>query len=285
MTRRPRCRRWPSRSAASTSAIPKAHAYSGDLSRPASPCSTRTTCSTPSSAPSTAGRSCPRRSTILIGEREAMGYGALQERLGTLIHGTEDWTTLSVPKPMAAAGAWLETENRAGRAGRSRPGREALHQAVHGAHGGRPLRARHLARPQELLGWEPRATACARAARDGAPLSSRIRRAGTTANGLTQAALGCRRQRTGTIPRTCGCATSGSPREPHARNVWAQFLNIGLGAWLITAPAPARLCRQTGMTISDVVSRPSGDGAELPCAVLAPGAGAVGRGGGRRPGS
>lgn len=45
---------------------------------------------------------------ILIGEPDAMGYEALQDALGVLLHGAEDWPTLRVPKPLAAAGAWAQ---------------------------------------------------------------------------------------------------------------------------------------------------------------------------------
>ena len=53
----------------------------------------------------------PEETTILVGEPDAVGYGELQETLARLIHGSDDWTTLSVPKPIAAAGAWLETKS------------------------------------------------------------------------------------------------------------------------------------------------------------------------------
>jgi nucleoside-diphosphate-sugar epimerase len=48
----------------------------------------------------------PRRAAVLIGEPDAPGYGALQDRIGCLLHGEEEWTTLRLPKPVAAAGAW-----------------------------------------------------------------------------------------------------------------------------------------------------------------------------------
>jgi len=44
----------------------------------------------------------------LIGEVDAIGYDALQVRLGALMHGTDDWQTLRVPKAAAAAGAWAQ---------------------------------------------------------------------------------------------------------------------------------------------------------------------------------
>jgi nucleoside-diphosphate-sugar epimerase len=50
----------------------------------------------------------PPATAMLIGEPDAIGYGELQDRIGCLIHGEEVWTTLRVPKPVAAAGAWLQ---------------------------------------------------------------------------------------------------------------------------------------------------------------------------------
>lgn len=51
--------------------------------------------------------SLPVASTILIGEPDPPGYGALQDQLGELIHG-EEWTTMRIPAPVAAAGAWVQ---------------------------------------------------------------------------------------------------------------------------------------------------------------------------------
>ena len=47
----------------------------------------------------------PSRTELLIGEPEAPGYGELQDRIGCLVHGQEEWTTWRLPKPVAAAGA------------------------------------------------------------------------------------------------------------------------------------------------------------------------------------
>lgn len=49
----------------------------------------------------------PGETTILIGEPDPIGYAALQDRLGELLHGQE-WTTIRVPQSAAAAGAWVE---------------------------------------------------------------------------------------------------------------------------------------------------------------------------------
>lgn len=52
----------------------------------------------------------PRALALLIGEPEAIGYGELQDRIGCLVHGEERWTTLRIPKPVAAAGAWVQEQ-------------------------------------------------------------------------------------------------------------------------------------------------------------------------------
>lgn len=51
--------------------------------------------------------SLPAATTILIGEPDPPGYGALQDQLGELIHG-EEWTTIRIPATVAAAGAWVQ---------------------------------------------------------------------------------------------------------------------------------------------------------------------------------
>ena len=50
----------------------------------------------------------PSGTVILIGEQEAVGYDTLQDEIGYLIHGAEDWPTLRVPKTVAAVGAWAQ---------------------------------------------------------------------------------------------------------------------------------------------------------------------------------
>jgi nucleoside-diphosphate-sugar epimerase len=50
----------------------------------------------------------PPDTALLIGEPDPLGYGELQDRIGCLVHGEDEWTTLPVPKPLAEAGAWLQ---------------------------------------------------------------------------------------------------------------------------------------------------------------------------------
>ena len=50
----------------------------------------------------------PPEAEILIGEADAIGYDALQDELGYLLHGADDWPTLRVPKAIAIAGSWAQ---------------------------------------------------------------------------------------------------------------------------------------------------------------------------------
>lgn len=49
----------------------------------------------------------PPSLTLLVGENEGVGYQALQQEIGELIHGEQDWSTLQVPAPVAKLGAWV----------------------------------------------------------------------------------------------------------------------------------------------------------------------------------
>jgi nucleoside-diphosphate-sugar epimerase len=49
-------------------------------------------------------RELPRQCALLIGEPETLGYAELQDELGYLIHGVDDWPTLRLPKPVAEVG-------------------------------------------------------------------------------------------------------------------------------------------------------------------------------------
>ena len=50
----------------------------------------------------------PAETEMLIGESEGIGYDILQDEIGYLIHGQDDWPTLRLPKAVAAAGAWAQ---------------------------------------------------------------------------------------------------------------------------------------------------------------------------------
>lgn len=96
----------------------------------------------------------PDEVVILIGEPDPLGYAALQDRLGELLHG-EEWTTIRVPQAVAAAGAWIEEKT--------------LPHLPKALGGGKPPFVRpfmtweasdhyalDISRADKLLGWAPR---------------------------------------------------------------------------------------------------------------------------------
>ena len=97
----------------------------------------------------------PPDTELLIGEADALGYEALQDALGQMMHGADRWLTLRVPKPLAAAGAWVQGKLEPlvpdaiddGETPFIRPFMVAMaddHYAL------------DIRRARQLLGWEPR---------------------------------------------------------------------------------------------------------------------------------
>ncbi len=53
-------------------------------------------------------KTLPEQTVLLAGESEVMSYQALQNRIGHLIYGEREWSTISVPEFVAKPGAWVE---------------------------------------------------------------------------------------------------------------------------------------------------------------------------------
>ena len=140
---------------------------------------------------------------LLIGEPETLSYDELQRSLSRQLHG-EEWKTFRIPKPFAKFGAWLQG---------FLPGPSPFIKPWMIESGGRPLRARSLARPQ----------------------TARLGAAPFSARGLAE---DDHRQKTdppGWEPRKTSWR-----RRPLHRIVpaWPHVANMLLGLWLIgTAPA------------------------------------------------
>ena len=190
----------------------------------------------------------PPQTEILIGEADAIGYEALQDALGQLMHGTDKWLTLRVPKPLAAAGAWLH--------GQMEP---VIPDAIDGGEPAfvRPFMvamaddhyALDIRRARDLLGWEPQhrladelpALVAALKADPAAWYDAH----GITAPGwITQAHAA-----TPTSPaaQPTAPAINGNPdtlrtrheaqrKLEHGETRWTHFVNMGLGSWLVTQP-------------------------------------------------
>lgn len=229
---------------------PKSHAYSGDLS-------TGQSFLHKDDMMDAFARTVDRRDalpdevTILIGERDAMGYDALQRRIAQLIHGTEDWQTLSVPKPIAAAGAWAQVKAEPVVPDDFDQGEEPFIKPfmIQMADDHYEL---DISRAEELLGWTPK-----HSLREELPAMIDALKKDPAgwydANGLTKphwlrAAQGV------DDPEALRRRREDAFRTAHARNIWAQFLNIGLGAWMITAPVILGYTDLTGLLVSDMAA-------------------------------
>ena len=176
----------------------------------------------------------PPDAEILIGEADAIGYDALQDELGRLIHSEDDWPTVRVPKQIAAAGAWaqgvLEPVIPDAIDGGEAPFIKPFMVAMADDH--YALDIRHA---RALLGWEPRHRLKDELPRLVAALKDNP--AGWyEANGITPPAWISDADDLGKNPEKLRVRHEAQVRSDHRANRWAHFVNIGLGTWLITQP-------------------------------------------------
>ena len=176
----------------------------------------------------------PPETEILVGEPDAIGYDALQDEVGYLIHGADDWPTIRLPKAVAAAGAWAQNKLEpvipdaidGGEAPFIKPFMVAMaddHYAL------------DVRRAADLLGWEPR-----HRLKDELPrMVSALKRdpaAWYQANGVTPPARVTQAAEAGRNAEQLRTEHERQLRSEHAANRWAHFANIGLATWLITQP-------------------------------------------------
>lgn len=191
----------------------------------------------------------PPDARLLIGEPTTLSYAAMQNRLGTLIHG-EQWETGTMPKPIARMGARLQ---------------EKLETVVPDSidRGEKPfvkpfmvaLADDHyeidITRAKTLIGWSPR-----HALRD--ELATIVAR-------LKDDPLAWYQRNRIPPPEWLETVTEHPApaqnlvdqherafRAEHARNLWAPFLTMALGLWLITSP-PILGYPDTPMIVNDIV--------------------------------
>lgn len=180
-------------------------------------------------------RKLSAQTELLIGEADAMGYDALQDNLGYLLHGVDDWPTLRLPKAVAVAGAWAQS--------RLEP---AIPDVIDG--GVQPfikpfmvaLADDHYAldtrRARDLIGWEPR-----HRLKDELPtIVARLKDDPVgwyQTNGLTAPAWIKDAVPSGENPEVLRVRYDAKVKSEHGDNRWAHFVNIGLGTWLLTQPA------------------------------------------------
>ena len=179
-------------------------------------------------------RALGSETAILVGEADAIGYDALQDRLGALMHGVDDWPTLQVPKSLAAAGLWAQA--------RLEP---VIPDAIDKGQAPfvRPFMAEmaddHYAlntrRARDLLGWEPHHSfkdelpRLVQSLKDDPP--GWYRRNGVTPPHWVTAASDA-----GEDPETLRQRYQQQFAAELGDNRWPHFVNIALGSWLFTQP-------------------------------------------------
>ena len=176
----------------------------------------------------------PPDCAILIGEPDAIGYDALQDELGYLIHGSEDWPTLRLPKSVAAAGAWVQ--------GKLEP---VIPDAIDS--GEKPFikpfmvvmaddhYALDIRRAHDLLGWEPQHRLKSDLPQMVTALKSEPARWYKN-NAITAPAWVSEAVEVGRNAEDLRQQHEAQAQAEHRAHRWAHMVNMGLATWLITQP-------------------------------------------------
>lgn len=176
----------------------------------------------------------PPETAILIGEPEAIGYDALQDDLGYLIHGRKDWPTIRVPKPIAAAGVWAQDKFEPVIPDAIDQGEDPFikpfmifmaddHYAL------------DINRARNLLGWQPRHrlkdTLPAMIADLKADPADWYARNKITPPHWMSEAVGA-----GEAPGELRAEHAAQLQRRHAATRWTHLSNMALGTWLLVQP-------------------------------------------------
>jgi nucleoside-diphosphate-sugar epimerase len=193
----------------------------------------------------------PSGTAILIGEPDPMSYDAIQDEIGYLIHGAEDWPTLRLPRPLAAAGAWGLAKLEPVIPDAIDQGKEPAIRPYM-AMMGNDHYALDVRRARKLLGWEP-----AHRLKDDLPaIIAEVKRdpvAWYKRHEITPPEWALTAHEAGINPETLRRRYEALRRSEHGRYRWSHFVNIALGTWLITSP-PLLGIEQPGMIWSESVS-------------------------------
>lgn len=176
----------------------------------------------------------PDKNIMLAGEDTVMGYQALQNRIGGLIYGDEEWDTFTVPELIAKTGAWAQEI--------SEPVvPDAIDQ-------GQPPFIRpfmidlasdhyHLdtSRVEDYLGWQAKHNIYEGLETLVENLKSNPAKWYENNNIIPPDWIKGAREKDKNAHHLRE-AHKKNYRFEHAQNIWAHFLNIGLAFWLLTAP-------------------------------------------------
>ena len=193
----------------------------------------------------------PDDCTILAGEPETLSYSALQDQLGKLIHGEQSWHTLSLPQPLAKAGAWLQLKTE-----------PVVPDAID--HGETPfikpflieLASDHYALDisyaRQLLNWQPQHKLS-----DMLPKMVKQLKKDPLAwyqnNGIRPPDWLKEAQELSRNPEALRKRHESWYRQQYSRNLWGPMFNIGLGAWLIGS-IPRLNYQSEAQIYSDLIS-------------------------------
>lgn len=175
----------------------------------------------------------PPQSTFLIGESVTESYQALQDLLGRLIHG-QSWETKSIPKTIAAGGAWLQ-----GRAEDVIP--DAIDRGIEPFI--KPFMVEladdhyelDISRARTMLSWRPEHTLRETLPKMIASLKDHPAR-WYELNNITPPPW-VERARDAAAPGTKPIEEARViERREHRRTLWCHFTNAALGLWLATSP-------------------------------------------------
>lgn len=192
----------------------------------------------------------PAETTLLLGEPSTMGYEALQNEIGYLIHG-ETWATETLPKILAKTGARLQNQMEIIIPDSIDKGEKPFIKPfmVDLADDHYEL---NIARAKKLLDWEPK-----HSLREDLPAIVKELKANPLSwykrNKLIPAewieTMSAHSEPADQFLK----AYNQSVRDERRQNLWAHFLNMSMGTWLMTSP-PILGYQDQAMVVNDLVS-------------------------------
>lgn len=196
-------------------------------------------------------QSLPNEFYALAGEPDVLSYEQLQDAIGLHIYGDAHWRTINVPKPLAKAGAWIE---------------EHAEPVIPDTwdEGEKPfirpfmidLASQHYALDigyaEKTLGWRPQkrlAEVLPQMIKTFLQDPQRWYKAHKIHEPVWMESADEQNRNSQELRRDY----EDRYQTQHRASVWAHFLNLGLAAWLVTAPFTLGY-ESRAMVISDVVS-------------------------------
>jgi len=193
----------------------------------------------------------PASTVFVAGEPGVMSYRELQHRLGKLIHGDDDWNTITLPKPIAKAGAWLTDKTEPVIPDDFDQGERPFIKPfmIDMASDHYEL---NIDKVQKLLGWQPKHRIQTELPVMVEKLKSNpvhwYQRNKIKAPAWLQTA-----SEKSANPEHIRQRYESEYQQQHQQSLWAPFTIIGLGFWLLCSPLTFAY-QSTALTYSDICS-------------------------------